>query len=960
MKTKLTPIAAAAAVALAGAIAPALAQTAASAPTAAASAPVAKEPALQTVEVTGIRASLQQSLNQKRNAETHVEVITAEDVGKMPDKNVADSLQRIPGVTISSAGATEGGFDESDRVSMRGTNASYTQTLINGHNVASGDWFALDQTSTGAVGRSVSYTLLPSEVVSSVVIHKSSEADLVEGGVVGSVDIITRKPLDFKKPFSLSASLGAVYADLPGKTDPQANILASWKNEAGTFGVLAQGFFEKRHLRRDGVEELGYEQIKAGSPVALAHPDLANVWYPQSVGAALFEQERKRTGGLLNLELKPNANVTLDLDGFYSKLEATNFNRNFLDWNTHTLNQGYTQCTGAGGVASAPPTPGVPGSGVVPTKCVGESPNPGYVVKNNTLVSASFNPSMVDPVTGDSAPVQNAIYDQISRPGEAATTQYVNFDGDFRLSDALKLSTKIGVSKGLGVTPRQDVLEADVNGTSSQYQLNGANSAPSFSFPGLNVSSTPTAANYGLDWIFGANDVKVKDDEKWQQLDAEYAADAGVLASVKFGVRANQHKRDALGATDAGAKGGWDPSTWPTPISNYPSSFGQNLGGSIPANIWYFTPAQLSAFDAKYRNLGDGSTNSPTSRNYPGFDYSVHENTLAGYVQANLEGNKWSGNVGLRMVNTTENVLFWTQGSGDPTSTNSIPGAIDSAWGWWLPQAVHHSYNDPLPSANLRLELAKDLIGRLAASRTMTRADYTALAGSASLTPPAVDTGVGSGSAGNPNLKPITSNNLDVSLEWYFADRALLSASLFYMDLTNYVSLGQTSGTYITQTALHPAGIPIPYLLTTPVNSSAKVHGLELAWTQPVWAGLGVDTNVTLLSYSTADGSALVGASKVTYNLSGFYENDLFSARVGWNHRSEFYSGLDRETAFYQAAVGDLSASLNVKITKQVSIHFDARNINNPKLKYYALNTDQPRAIYQNGRQYYLTASYEY
>src|SRR5471032_1319843 len=259
MKTKLTPIAAAAAVAIAGAVAaPAFAQTAAPAPAAAASAPKLK------VEVTGSRASLQQSLNQKRNADTHVEVITAEDVGKLPDKNVADSLARIPGVTISSAGATEGGFDESDRVSMRGTNASYTLTTINGHNVASGDWFALDQTSTGAVGRSVSYTLLPSEIVSSVVVHKSSEADLVEGGVVGSVDIITRKPLDFKKPFTLSASLGAVYADLPGKTDPQANILASWKNEAGTFGILAQGFFEKRHLRRDGVEELGYEQIKAG------------------------------------------------------------------------------------------------------------------------------------------------------------------------------------------------------------------------------------------------------------------------------------------------------------------------------------------------------------------------------------------------------------------------------------------------------------------------------------------------------------------------------------------------------------------------------------------------------------------------------------------------------------------------------------------------------------------------
>jgi iron complex outermembrane receptor protein len=928
MKTKLTPIAAAAAVALAGAVAaPAFAQTAA-APAPAASAP-AKE-VVQQVEITGIRASMQQSLNQKRNSESHVEVITAEDVGKLPDKNVADSLQRLPGVTISSAGATEGGFDESDRVSMRGTNPSYTQTLINGHNVASGDWFALDQTSTGAVGRSVSYTLLPSEVVSSVVVHKASQADLVEGGVVGSVDIITRKPLDFKKPFSMAASLGGVYSSLPKKTDPQANLLLNFKNEASTFGVLGQVFFEKRHLRRDGVEELGYEQIGATSGVAAAHPDLAGVWYPTAIGAALFEQERTRKGGLLDLQFKPNNNVNLDLNGFYSKLEASNFNRNFLLWNTHFINQG--------GTVANP----------------GQSPDPGYVVSTqngvSTLTSATFSNNGA----------QHGIYDQISRPGEGATTQFLNLDGDFRVTDALKFATKFGVSKGLGVTPSQDVLEADVTHTGGQYQLNGSGNAASFSLPGLNASAAPTAANYGLDWIFGANNVKVKDSEAWQQIDGEYAADLGILASIKFGARTNQHKRDSLGTLNAGAKGGWDPSTWPTPISNYPNNFGSGLGGSVPANIWYFTPAQLAQFDALYKNLGDGTFNSPGSRNYPGFDYSVHEETSAGYVMATLEGSKWSGNVGVRLVRTTEHVLFYTQGSGDPNSPRPSAGAIDSAWGWWLPQNVNHSYTDPLPSANLRVELTKDLIGRIAASRTMTRADYTALAGSASLTPPAVDSGIGSGSAGNPNLKPITSNNLDFSLEWYFADRALLSASAFYMDLTNYVSLGHTSGVYETQTNAHPLGIPIEYLLTTPVNSSAKVHGLELAYTQPFFGGFGVDANVTLLSYSTADGSPLVGASKTTYNLGGFYENDIFSARLGWNHRSKFYSGLDRQTAFSQDAVGDLSASVNVNITKQLGVKFEARNLNDPKLKYYALNSDQPRAIYKNGRQFYLTASYEF
>ena len=185
----------------------------------------AADNALEEIVVTGIRKSLEESLDSKRAAIQLTEVITAEDIGKMPDKNVADSLARLPGVTTSAAGANEGGFDENDRISMRGTNPSLTQTLINGHGVASGDWFVLDQVQT--VGRSVSYTLLPSEIVSKVVVEKSSSASLVEGGVAGSVNIVTRKPLDFTKEFTLEASVGAVYADLPEKTDGQYSAPAA-------------------------------------------------------------------------------------------------------------------------------------------------------------------------------------------------------------------------------------------------------------------------------------------------------------------------------------------------------------------------------------------------------------------------------------------------------------------------------------------------------------------------------------------------------------------------------------------------------------------------------------------------------------------------------------------------------------------------------------------------------------
>src|SRR5258706_6893517 len=307
------PLATAVALALFGTAGPAYSQQAPARP---GDAPATSE----KIEVTGIRASLERSLETKRSSDSVVEVVTADDIGKLPDRNIADAVQRVPGVTISPAAGGEGGFDENDRVSMRGTNPSLTQTLVNGHAIASGDWFVLDQ--VGLVGRSVSFSLLPSELVSQVIVRKSATADLVEGGVAGAVDIITRKPLQFAKQLTLEGSGGVVYADLPKKTDPQFSGLVNWKNDANTVGVMIQGFSEKRHLRRDGQEILGYDKIAPGSALALARPDLANVSYPTLIGSALFEQVRERTGGLLDVEVRPTNDLSLDFSAFHSKMKA--------------------------------------------------------------------------------------------------------------------------------------------------------------------------------------------------------------------------------------------------------------------------------------------------------------------------------------------------------------------------------------------------------------------------------------------------------------------------------------------------------------------------------------------------------------------------------------------------------------------------------------------------------------
>jgi iron complex outermembrane receptor protein len=938
MKTKLTPIAAAAAVAIAGAVAaPAFAQSAA-APAAAASAAAADD--VQKVEVTGIRASLQAAIAVKRNAETHIDVISAEDIGKMPDKNVADSLARIPGVTIlNSPSGGSGGFDERDRVGLRGTSPSLTQTLLDGHPVANGDWFVLDQTGAG-VGRSVSFSLLPSELVSRVEVHKNSVASDIEGGTAGSVNIITRKPLEFSKQFTLEATLGAVYADLPKKTDPQASAMVAWRNESKTFGVMLQAFDEKRHLRRDGVETFaldGQKSLTAIDPTknatAVAAGIPAGTLFPNLMGSALFTQDRDRKGGALAVEFKPTNDMDFTVSGFSSKMDANNYNRNFL---------------------------------MAPVWALTDSRQPGNLptISNikidpttNILTSANF---------AFAQPTVVGVYDMISRKA-SASTNYISLDGSWKISNALKLSGNGGVSNGEGRTLSQDVYEADIYGTASGYQLRGSGQAPAFSMtlaPATPPAGHTAAGPFATDWIFGDQNVDVKDKDTWGQLDAEYSLDEGVLRSLTFGVRGSQHKRYTDGPIIAqGPNWGTDPFANPLPLSaysqTYPSNFGSGLGGGFPTDIPFPTAEALAQYDAKYAAR-------PPTRRIVTHEYAVKEKTQAGYLQGNLDGEAWSGNVGMRIVHTNSSSLIWT-----PTSNTALPGYVDSVWaagaipytGYYQTYAKR-SYNDFLPSASIRFDITPKVVGRLAVSRTMTRPDYTALSSAQLLGGYTDATGksTGTGSTGNPDLNPVRSTNVDANLEWYFAPRAFASVGAFHMEMASYITDGIKHGTYTTdlQNGAKGQTITAPFDLTTSVNTKASVTGLEFAVETPVFGNFGVSANYTLADAHDDTGHVLKGAVKNSGTVSGYYENDFFSARLNYNYSGDNYLGKDRGTDYYQRGTGVLSASLGYKMGEHLSFSLDAQNLNDPILKYYGDFKSEPRAIYNNGRQYYVTAHFKY
>lgn len=862
----LTPIAMAVAIMIAGASFAAQAQEAAQ-PTA-------------VVTVSGVRASLEQSLKQKRNADSVVEVVTAEDIGKMPDRNVADAIQRLPGVNTQSSAGGEGGFGENDRVSLRGTSPSLQQTLFNGHAISTGDWFVLNQVG-GNVGRSSSFSLLPSELVSSVVVKKSATADLVEGGVSGAIDVITRRPLEFKKQLTLEGSVQAVYNDLSKKTEPQFSGLVNWKNDSNTLGIMVQGFSQKTSVRRDGQEVLGYTPILASSAAAQKDRSLAGVMVPTFIGASLFEQKKTREGGAFDVEFKATKDLTLDVNGFYSQLKAPHQNTNYLASPTNSINS------------------------------ANQLPAPGYTVKNNTLVSASF-------------PKNSGEVDNIYRPDAGGESYYIDFNVKYRATSDLTFTGKAGRTHGVGYD-RQDVFYQNNVDGGMNYALNGMSPA-SVSFPG---GTTNAPGSTG--WAGGGESQSV-DKEQYGQADGELRLSNGIWDSVKFGARFTDHKRAAEHPFESrpGPLGFSNPGpSWSGQM--YPSNFASNLGGNLSSNYFKYDGAALAAWGAA---PGNRSFNYVARHNWTD-EFKLQEKTSAAYGMASLAGDSWSGNFGVRAVRTEQTTTV--NQSGGPN--------VGSDWGSYKQIVYERSYNNFLPSANVKFDLRDDLVLRGALAKTMSRPDYSALGGAVSLNDDAL-----SGTKGTVDLNPVKSNNAEATVEWYFAPKSAVSLGVFYMDMTSVVAQRNVSGTYFNSKRNANA----VYQLTESFNTKGKNKGAELSYQQPVLGNFGVLANYTYANGELEGGGEMLNASKDTYNLTAFYEDNRFSGRLAYNYRSSYKAGVDRGASQHVEGSGSLAGSLNYKINENLSLTFDALNLTNTTIKMYAENKDQPRAFYSNGRTFYL------
>ncbi|TXI18959.1 MAG: hypothetical protein E6Q67_11090, partial [Roseateles sp.] len=545
---------------------------------------------LEAVVVTGIRASLEKSMTAKRNANTNVEVISAEDVGKMPDKNIADAISRVPGVNVQYGGANA--MDEAERVAIRGTAPSLNLVTINGHAVSAGDWHVGDQSAGNAVSsRSVGFGLLPSELIGQTIVYKNQRADITEGGLAGSVDVLLRKPLDMKVGLSGEAALGMVYSDLPGKTDPQASGLLAWKSQDKTLGFIVQAFKEDRSLRRDGQETFSYTALTQAQALSLTGGDataaakLVGKRLPNQFNSTMFEGDRKRTGGFLSAQWRPNQQFDVTLSGFSSELKANNYNSSGFATLNNLLSGGW-QLSNA-------------------------------VIDGDVITGGKLSRP-----AGSTTNAVGLEFDHFLRDGARSTSKFYDLDVKYKPSDRLTLSGRAGSTEGGGFTTRQPNIVLALVNPNIAWQMNTTRptdwSVTDASGKAIDLSNIN---NYQL-MTATLPAITSMDRESYVHGDGEWKLGDGLFSSLKFGARSATHKRhvdvissrwtlqDAPGATapfsTAIAGGslinqGAYPMPLPNPATAYPGDYANGLDGNFPRNLLRFDASQLAAFADKYQ-----------------------------------------------------------------------------------------------------------------------------------------------------------------------------------------------------------------------------------------------------------------------------------------------------------------------------------------------------------------------
>ncbi len=839
------------------------------------------------VVITGIQATLKRNLLEKREAESIIDVITAGDIGQFPDKNIAETLQRVPGLTINRGFAGEG-----NEVSIRGVDPELTQTLVNGQFVASTNWFSLSFNK-----RSFNMDLMPSELVSSIEVHKSPTASLDEGGVGGTVVIHTRKPLELDAG-KIYASAEIMDNSLSNDNGSAFSGLYSWKNEANSFGVLATYSTSKTIGIGNKAENYWEEAWAVG-------------------GISQFRQNRDRETIDINAQFAPTDSLSFDLHYFETQLDADNTNQNFLLFGGCCGGVGDGSDGGRGG------SDFINGSGTSPTT---------GIPLRGTLTGGGGNPSWAGWVLAQ----------DVNSRKPKLTSDIIDLNFDYS-GDSFNVHGSIGSTTADGGNGGNVNSLWGIDDDDPRWVSNGGDLSVDFDFtlPSgffINVNGLDlNDPNWQTNRAVSLAEVSLFDEEDWFQGDVDFDVDFGQIQKIEIGLKYRDHK---FGKSQTNFT---IDSTALFPANATLGSSGFADGTITISDVLaagsdnQFTRVN-SSFDAAVRNNISGSIE------LLGASGTVTEEITSAYVQANFEGENYRGNFGVRYSET------------DVTGTTFADNTASSKF------SRDANYSDFLPSFNLAYDLAEDIILRTSFAKVMSRAAYGTLNPALGAINPTQNTA----SSGNVAIDPFRANQYDLGIEWYMGDNDYFGAAIFYKDIDSFVTSGS-----VTDLVFEPNGDQNApndlesYTLTVPVQGKGGfVQGLEVNYQKSI-DNFGFLANVTL-SKSEGKNDAgekfdLPGSSDLSYNITGYYANDDWEARVAYSYRDQYLAegtaisgSLD---VFEDQAY--LDASLTWHATEYLDIRLEGVNLLEEETiqRHGDGSLESNRVTTANGARYYLKAS---
>lgn len=860
-----------------------------------ATAQTANEGLVEEVVVTGKFAqSLQSAMDVKRNSATVVEAISSEDIGQLPDVSISDSLKRLPGL------AQDRDRGNGSQISIRGMGGMLGFTTLNGREVA-----ILEET------RNIRYDQFPSELINSAQVYKTPQASIAEGGVSGSVNLNTIKPLDYDST-KVVVDVRATSFDLGKDIDDAAN--------SGIGRRYSISYIDQFADDTVGIA-LGYST--RSEPIATQRAELwnygdtwhntqwndklgANVIAPWGGSALVRGGEDERQGFMGAIQWKPNDNLEIAYDGFWSSFDIAEQQRGFdfqID-NTYA-NQWDLLAT-------------------TPT------------AYTNTDLGANT----VDLLSGT-----------------VGLSSLRNLNEEYVQNDEL-------TSHGLNVKWTQDlwtiVADAGVSETSRDKRwasirttVNtpgratfGATGDDRMTFKLLDVDLTDLSAN-SIGDILVQPEAEGGDKLTSFKLDVQRDLEVGILRAVKVGLASSG--RDKFEHSQI-----WTQNAT------------QNIGGAIPASAvinaksssyWSDLPDYLSLDRSALISHYFGSLKNPTPGDADDLiaSWDVSEDIFAQYIQVDLAteiaGMSLTGNIGVRNVDTETTSSGYQQG--EDVWVEVSPGN-------WQPQqvveriSVDHDYNDVLPSTNWTLAVTEEQLIRFAAGKTMARAPVNMMSPSLNLNQDLWGSNPGESTSGNPKLNPFRADQADLAYEWYYAEGSQVAVNLFYKDLESFIARAADADTVVSNGK--------EYKVSRPINGSGGyIRGYELLWQQSFdflpapFNGLGVYTNyshnesnveqfVPLYSEYKAQ---LTGLSEDVANFTLWYYINGFEARTSYSYRSAFQR--DINLVMGEEGMNDSEGywdlSLSYEFNDHYKVSFQVQNLTNEPYKTYGLESNNPAHI---------------